>query len=555
MKKNLVVSLSFLALASVYLLYWPDAEYVVDDWFHLDRYYQGVGKSLGERLRILGLIFNNTIYGDVPIYVKQLYFVTNWINCLLVWAFGYAPKVAFGVLLSVHWLNACLFEGLLRRLGAGRAAAFLAGATLLVIPTAHGPLFWPVNCAFFVWPTLWLLLYLRHAWGILERGRIGLKEGGIQAVLVLVTLFSGSPAAFLLLLAPAWMAWCFAGREKLRTAAAVTALNWALVATAIGFYPPFSNKSKQADLPRYYFTRQQLAGNTEWLALRLERLSGLTESSYYKLGDSTAAPLIGLTAGALVFLVARRLGPSSGTRSPARVALFAAGMAVLAYLPLAVLWGATLRHYYTFSPYLSLLLMTPLAALGGTRRRVWGPAAAALLGAYFTACTVAEIEQCWRPQSRHLQALKDGLRRLTNLSPGDLVLVPRAELILGTAPHFALLGGPWDHLFAKSVTGVPDLKFWREIVVENGRLSLFHRGFMKPTDVSELERAHVLEGGPAGPFRPMRYWAEAAGPDSYRLRCLKDTPCKAPAGLARDAGESVYVPKPFDHSQPHRYQY
>jgi hypothetical protein len=165
---------------------------------------------------------------------------------------------------------------------------------------------------------------------------------------------------------------------------------------------------------------------------------------------------------------------------------------------------------------------------------------------------VAEIRQCWIPQSRDLQAVKAGLRQLKNLSPGDMVVIPGTQTVLGTAPHFALITPPWDRLFAQHVTGVPDLEFWREVVVEDGRLSFYHRGFMRPVSRAEMTRVHVLAGAPNGPYRPLLYWAEAAGPDLYSLHCLKNGDCEAPSQpvWGRDLGprrDHVYFVKPFEH--------
>jgi len=230
-------------------------------------------------------------------------------------------------------------------------------------------------------------------------------------------------------------------------------------------------------------------------------------------------------------------------------------MLVFAYAPLVFLIGGTLRHYYTFSPYLSLLLAALCWKLPKGRL-----AAGVLLGAYFAACTVAEIQQCWTPMSQHMQAVKAGLLHLKNLEPGDRIVIPATPMVIGTAPTFALISGPWDSSFAEGVTGVKDLEFWREIVIERGRLRLFHRHMMHDTNAQELTRTHVLLGAASGPYVPAHYLAEPLGPDQYRLHCLKDGDCPAPAPVytreqLRSRGDEIYFPKPFEHGNLHHLHY
>ncbi|MBI3666263.1 MAG: hypothetical protein HY236_08580 [Acidobacteria bacterium] len=552
MKQKLLPLLGFLLLASVYLVYWNDAEYVVDDWLHFDFYRQAEGAGLREHLHVLKLLFDNQLYRGV-----QVFWLSHWINCFLVWIFGYAPKIAFGLMVLLHALSAWLFYLLLARLGVNRRIAFLAGAGLVLIPTAHGPLFWPLNCSFFVWPMFFLVIYLLQALQVLEEDRLRRGAAVKLVLLTLLTLFAGSPAFALLVLSLPWMAWCFFGRQRIRMALPVTALNWAVVAIALLLYPPLQGHNrppKQLREQRYFYTYEKFSVNLSVTRMHLVNLTGLTTRSYYHVLRSPSPAVVGLLVALLVFLMAWRIDPSPGPSRLFRAGIFAAGMWVLAYLPIMFLHTKTLRHYYTFSPFLSLLVVLP-AGVGLTSNsgRAWGVAWGAVLCGYFAACTVAETRQCWIPQSRHTQLVKHALAGLKNLSPGEWVIVPGVPLVVGTAPYFSIGGAPYDALFAKYVTGVPNLKFAREIVLENGRLRFFHRYFMKDTSPEELHRSHVLAPDPDGGYSARRYVAYEREPDRFQLLPLKgsDPPASGGGLLTRDQlrplEKEIQFPKPFQH--------
>ncbi|MBI3696004.1 MAG: hypothetical protein HY238_14335, partial [Acidobacteria bacterium] len=111
-----VVPLSYLLLASVYWLYWRDAEFVLDDWFQFQFYRQ---HPLWEVLRAL---LQNKLYS-----IFQLFWLSCWVDALAV---------------LVHVINAWLLYQLASRLRVYPRMAWLAGALFVLIPTAHGPLFW-----------------------------------------------------------------------------------------------------------------------------------------------------------------------------------------------------------------------------------------------------------------------------------------------------------------------------------------------------------------------------------------------------------------------------
>ena len=517
-----VVPLSYLLLASVYLLYWPDAEFVLDDWFQFQFYSQ---HPLWEVLRTL---LQNKLYSTF-----QLFWLSCWVDALAVKLLGYAPRVFFTLAVLVHVINAWLLCRLASRLRVNPVMAWLAGALFVLIPTAHGPLFWNLATGFY---RLSLLLLLMYFISLVEN-----RPAWQQGLLAAAVLFTGGAIQFcLLLFGGPWLAVCLVPREKWKGAARSVGLCWAVMALGLAIYVPFINRippSQGQIQARYDFSRDFLVNNwRKFYAYHLPGMSSFGPHAFYRLRATAPQLLAAAGAALLVLFLARRRPTETAGRAPGRIALFAAGLMALAYGPLIYLIGGTLRHYYTLSPYLSLLLAA-LCWMLPSGRAVTG----AVLAAYFAACTVAEIQQCWQPMSRQAQELKAGLRQLRNLVTGDPVVVPGTPGALGAAPNFTGASGPWDRRFAEVVIGVEDLEFWREIVIEKGRPRLFRQGAMRDTSVAELGRAHVLVGGRFGPYQVRRYWA---GPDG--LHCLKDVPCTEPPPAGADH-DQVYFAKPFEH--------
>lgn len=527
--------LSYALLASLYLLYLPHADLVLDDWFQFLFYRHHQANGWAGELEAASILIQNRLYNTF-----QLYWLNFWFDSLMAWVLGYAPRVFFAWAVLLHALNAGALCRLLLRLRVAPRLAYLGGACFLLLPTSHGPLFWFLGISYYRVAPFFLFLYLLSLVTTLERSSLTLRTGIWQSLLIVIILFTGGAPSFcLLLFAGSWMALCFVRRSKWKLAARPAVLNWAVVAMSLAIYVPFINRvppSHEQLVARYDFSLDFFLKTLD-RAFNTHRrgLSGFGPHAYYRLRAETGQVLAAALAGLVVFVVACLLPARSGeddSSSAGRAALFAAGMFILSYLPLAVLIGMTLRHYYTLSPYLSLFLIAlcfllPAAAGGFARIGL-----AALLCAYSAACTVAEIQQCWAPMSRNLQAVKDGLRRLRNLEPGDSVVIPGYPMVIGTAPNFALISAPWDRSFAEQLTGVKGLQFWREIVIEKSRPRLFHRHYIRDTSLSELARAHVLPGPPEGPYVPPRFWAEPTGPGQYRLHCLKDFPCSGEPGLA-----------------------
>ena len=498
-------------------------------------------------MEVIRTLLQNKLY-----HTFQLYWLSFAIDSVLVWIFGYTPQILFTLNLLLHVINAWLFYLLLVRLNVSRRLAYMAGALFVLIPTAHGPLFWFLGTSFYVRPPMVLFLYLLSLAGTLEKGRLTAPAACWQALLsVLILFLGGAPSFFLLLLAGPLLVVCFFPLDRWKVAAMAAAINWAAVAVSLGISVPFINSvpPDHAQLvARYDFSQDFLVRNwRKFYHFHLEGMSGFGPHAYYRVQASgaqilAAAFAVGILAAGWILL------PEDGRKRLHRVALFAAGMAVLSYIPLIYLIGGTLRHYYTFSPYVSLLLV----ALGGIFPGRLGSLPYWALCGYFAACTVAEIEQCWTPMSRNLEAVKARLRHLQKLEAGDLVVIPGTPMVVGTAPNFALLSGPWDQTFAEQATREKDLEFWREIVIERGRPRLFHRHSMRDVSVADLARAHVLIGNSGGPYTARRYWAEPVGPDRYRLHCLKEPGCEAgesvfSGGQLVSRRDEVYFAKPFEH--------
>jgi hypothetical protein len=543
------------ALAAVYLVYWPHAEYVIDDWHHIRFYGQAEGGGLRAKLAVLDALALNQLYGGF-----QLFFLSQWVTCLLYWAFGYAPQLAFGLQVLMHTANSALWYVLLEKLGIESRVAWLAGAALLLIPSAHGPLFWPVNCAFFVWPVFWLLLYLLAFRSAVESKQLRQRRILAAAVLILMTLFAGSPALFLVAGAPLWMALTFIDRSKWKRAAALGVLGGVILAGAFTGYRAYV-RSRRPPVPRppaqrFETTYDYFRTNLKWTRIHLMNLNGAYDSYFYVTRGWRPAAA-GLAVALAVAAVWGRLKPGAARGSTARAALFALGLLVLAYAPIALLTSKTLRHYYTLSPALALLLALPAARASRRLSRLY----AMMVCGYFAACTVAEIEQCWIPQSQETQELKRGLAGLRTLEPGDWVIVPETTLTRGTAPYFGLGGPPWDGYFAQYVTGVPGLRFAREVVMEQGRLRFYHPHFMQDISSEQRDRLHVLAPDPGRRYRARRYLAYEREAGRFGLLPLKGSslPPGAEALHTREGlrpwQRETYFPKPFDHGDPHQPRY
>lgn len=540
------IAVSFIVLGSVYLLYLPFAEFVLDDWLLYDVFIREQAAGWPGQLRLARILIQNKLYNAF-----QLHWLSYLIDSVLVWMLGYAPRILFALGILQHVLNAWLLYRLLAKLRLSLRLAYLAAAGFLLAPVSHGPLFWFLANSYYVRAPFFLFLYLLSLAATLEKGTLAARAAVWQGLLVAAILcLAGGPTIGLVLVGGPWMALCFFPRQRWKLAAVAAALHWAVAAITLGIYVFLLNQIRPGQeqiAARYDFSSRFFwdVWQKIWL-WHAPGLSGVGRKAYYHLQAISLDLLVAVAVGLVVGLVARRLA-DQGTCPPLRAALFAAGMLVLGYAPLAFLISMTLRHLYALSPYVALLSLALVWTVPRARL-----AAGPLLAAYFAWCTVAEMRQCWIPQSRHLQAVKAGLLKLKNLEAGDQIVLPRFPMVTGTAPNFALIQAPWDQCFARHVTGVPGLGFWREIVVESGQLRVFHRHYMRDTSLAELGRTHLLLGEPDGPYTPIRYWAEPVAPGQVRLRCFKDEPCEpsaiTPIEKFRADHHGIYFPKPFDQS-------
>src|SRR5881628_297324 len=164
-KSSASALICYLLLASVYLLYWPHADFISDDWFQLHFYRQHQANGWTGQMEVARTLIQNKLYS-----VFQISWLSHLINSFCIWVAGYAPRLLFTLALLVHAVNGWLFYLLLVRAGASPRLAYLAGAAFVLIPTAHGSLFWFLNNGFYRLPPLFLFLLLLSVLRSLERG-------------------------------------------------------------------------------------------------------------------------------------------------------------------------------------------------------------------------------------------------------------------------------------------------------------------------------------------------------------------------------------------------
>jgi len=529
---------AYLLLACLYLWYLPHVEFVLDDWFLLGRYEEARRAGSGEQIRLAGAIVQNQFHNQFRF--QFLSFSLGYLVWLLV---DYSPRVVFVLILGLQLGCAMILRQVCQRLGTGEGPAFLAGALLLATPTAHGPLLWSFNCMYFVWANFWFLLYLRSLAACLAAGRLDRRSAIRQGALLLLALFSGDPVFALLLAAAPLAAW----RLRSRAGPAATLLAWATVLPAAAAYALLINRAPLVAGGvglRYDFSPARFWENLVSIADTYQRLSGLIPGSYYSLW-SAASIGAGALAAAVVVLGLRGVA----WRPPplARGGLLAAGLWIAAYGPIWFLRGHEFRYDYVPSPYLAMALS--LAAFAWRPLRL--PLAGVLAG-WLAAATVANIEQGWIPQSRHLRSVAERLRGFDRAEPGDLILLSGAPLWMGTAPHFAWMAGWASSPFAQRVTGVPRVEAACDIVQENGRLRVSHYNYMRDLGPEEAVRTRILVVEPSGRLSERRLLAQETQPGAFRLFALKShAGPPAAAGLYRREQlalleSEIYFAKPFD---------
>jgi hypothetical protein len=498
--------LVYLFVSSLYLLYLPDAQFVLDDWFVMGRYQQAREAGWSEQFHVFRQIVQNQFHGQFRF--QWLSFSLAYVLWLLV---GYAPGIIFLASLALHVGCAAALRRALTRLGIAVDTAALAGVFFLLLPTTHGALLWSFNCTFFLWSTLWFLLYLGALAETLRTGWLTAGAAVRQAGFLLLAMFSGDPVFGLLLAAAPLAGWWLRSKAAWRA----TLLAWTVVAAGASFYAFAINRAPvfQAGVGvRYDFTPARFWDNLATIGSTYRKLTGVAPDSYYELSFSLAAVAAAVLAGAAAVWVLRR----SGAPQPRRSALWlAGGMWIAAYGPIWFLRGHEFRYDYGPSVWIAVGLASAAAAWRGARAPL-----AMGLAAWLAMASATDVRRSWIPQSRSLQALEVWLRAV-QVAPRDLIIVSGTTQWVGTAPHFAFLASWGSTPFAEHVAGVRPLETACEIVEDEGRLRVYHRNYMRDWQPEEAPRTRVAVAQGERPPVERTLLARQVRAGEYQLYALK----------------------------------
>ena len=531
--------LVYLLLGSSYLLYLPQAEFVLDDWLVLGRYQTIRESGRAAELQTVAAIVQNRFHGQF-----RFQWISFSIAYLLFLLVGYSPKIVFAVFLLLHIACAVTLRDVVDRLGIGAGPALIAGAVFLLLPSTHGPLFWSHNCSYYIWSTFWFLLYMRSLAATLGEGRLTAGAAARQAVFLLLALFSGDPIFCLLLAAAPLTAWYLRSKAGLKA----TLLAWGVVLPAAAAYALLVNKApifQRGVGLRYSFTFWNLWSNVHSIAETYQRLTGLGPDSFYKLSLTPVTAAFAALAGAVAIYALRVAGPE--LKPLGRTLLFAAALWVAALGPIWFLLAHEFRYEYVPSPFLALALAVLACRLPVLRL----PLAAALM-AWVTVASIADIEQCWIPQSENLRLVARRLREL-KVDPGDVLVVSNTTQWIGTAPNFAFLADWASTPFAEHVTGVHNLDTGCDIIDDGGRLRLFHYSRVRDLRPEDASRLHILVDEKNGRLSDRHLLAEPVHGGNYRLHPLKGYagPAFPPQDFTREQlalmESDIYFARPYAH--------
>ncbi len=532
------VLVCYLLLASIYLLYLPHVQFVIDDWYMFPHFEQARAQGPRAEWKLAGFLAANGLWGT---------FRTHWLSLISVFGLyqvaGLHPRFYFLFGICLQAVAGYLLYRALARLALDRRVAFLAGALFVALPTARNPLFWFPSCGQYVLAAFWFLLYLGSVAGTVERGKVLPRAAVVQALTLMAALFSTDQSVGLVLFAALWLALLWRSRAGLASAA----LAWGVAAAAFGFYARFVNRAPLSGsvADRFAFSGAQVRQHLRLIEEQYRNLLG-AGGGYYRVAAIGWGALAAAAAGAVIFWWLGREGGAERAGS-ARALLFGAGLWAMAYGPAWFLqWGA-LRYDYLPSLGLAVALAAGCwAALGRWPRLA--RAAAASLVAYSAATAFAEIQQCWTPQSKNLESIQRQLRGLNDVRYHDVIAISGTPMEIGTAQHFAMLLPYCSTPFAETVTGVWGLVVGREIYCESGRLALQHTSFMRPLQPEEIRRTHVVACGADLNCNIRTLLACEVRPGAYELHPLKDytgSPAIAPRLYSheelRSLGEAVYV--------------
>ncbi len=474
-------------LASLYLLYLPDAGFVLDDWWLFQRFERASGPAAMARA-----IVENRLWGS---------FRTNTLSFLAVYGLwglaGRRPGIYFAAGVALHVLAAWLLCRLVRKLGFGEGTALAAGALFVVLPTAHNPLFWFPSCAHYLISAVWLLVYLGSA-----AGEWSPRAAAVQAGSAVLAFLSGDQAAGLLAGGALWMAVVLGRRELVRSAVVA----WTAIAAAGGLYLGLVNRAPVGVTmaAKFDWSAARAGQNLREMASDYLRLAGAGGGYYTVAGIGLAA---GLAAGLGVWWWTRG---RAGSQAP-RAAVLGLGWWALGYGPVLFLRWRELRYDYV--PSLGLAL-----ALAALCRR---PVMTAALAGWCAATVAAEARQCWRPQARITRAAARAVGQLENVRDHDIVAVAGTPDRIGTAPQFGMYLSYSSTPFVETATGVFGLIVGRDILYDSGRLGLEHKDFFRPLHEEDLARTHVV-ACLGEDCTAKTVLARELEPDRFELRALKN---------------------------------
>ena len=497
----------YLLLASLYLVYAPDAAFVSDDWVFLRRFEDARAAGLSAQVEVVASLIRNELPGQFR------FFWLSYLITYIVWlAVGSSAQALLVVTLVVHTGSAVALRQAFERLGISPAGAFLAGALFVLLPSTHGVVFSNLAGAHYLWGTFFAAMYLRSVASSFAARRLDHRALAAQAGWVLLMVFSADAAFGVVLFGAPVLAWFLRSRAGLRAALAA----WATAAVAVAGYTLWINRAPIGTAVglRFEFSLTQVARNLAASLHGLSRTTGFVQDSFYHLQATPTALAAALAAAGLLWWLLRRI-PAEGS-DPGRTFLLATALWLAARGPTLLLRTAEFRYEYLPTPFLALTLALLIGTAGRHRLTL-----TAALVAFTTLASVNDIEQSWVPQSRRLQALAAGLRQLRPVEPGDHIIVPDIPLWIGTAPHFAFQGSWASTAFCELTTGVRRLETAVDIVREGPVLRAIHFDTSRLLDPAALARTWVLAHDPGGNVRPRYLAAEAIGPDAFRLWPLR----------------------------------
>jgi hypothetical protein len=497
---------AYLLLVCVYaIFYWADVDYFADDWILLPQFRDAAAGGLAGIAEFAARAAQNRVY-EV--------FRTQWLSILygfaVTWLGGYSVKFNFALLLALHAANAWLLADGLRRLGAARQAAFLAGALQAVLPTTHFVLFTYFTNPFFVFCTFWVLL-MQWWWAAMPE-----RRWPMLPVLAVAGLFAGEQSFVLVWVILPLAAWS-SGKPGWRAARRPIGCVWAGLVVAAAAYVTLVTSVPLREGRRHLWTWRVLSENLDMIGKQWWRLTGLPPEAPFRLHPAAGDLVAAAVAGAVVWSLARAWR-QEGTRLP-RGLLFGVLALLAAYAPtLFVEGGFALRYHYTASPFLAWLLALGCQALG---RRL-APAAGALLAGFFVLTAASHLRQAWIPASQHHRTFRAEVERLENLEPGDFVVVIGAPLETGAVQHFSLHSADTAGPFVEYIRQVRPVTAALGLVHRHPGLALFLKyNHYRAITPDELRRTHLLVYTPRGSFEKPEWVASEAGNGRFELLPLK----------------------------------